>query len=289
MGCSTIPIVSLLDMQPFLAGIFLFAAQQINGFDSQIEAQIKRRGRDSPLTPMEVRRIRSHCKTLETQCERLQIKRTLERLSRIEVKFIEATFNSKRAVSLEQIRVQIQELRQAIVSDLNERTFMYVSPEEAQFYEQGALFGKEIAERFPQANQEITSAGNCFATGNNTACVFHLMRSIEITARIMVDKLRVRKYLDRPVVLCDWGDLTRALDKGVEALAQGKRKSLSKTETFEFYNHAVSQFRNFKNAWRNNVSHTRKVYGAGETKDIIDNTRQFMTHLAMRLREPRKV
>lgn len=48
------------------------------------------------------------------------------------------------------------------------------------------------------------------------------------------------------------------------------------------------QFRNFKDAWRNNVSHTRTVYQAGQTKDIMDNTRQFMQHLAERLKESGK-
>ena len=101
----------------------------------------------------------------------------------------------------------------------------------------------------------------------------------------MVIALNVRGELQYPVELSEWGDLVKALDKGVAALNVGTRKKVSKRETLEFYSHAVAQFRNFKDAWRNNVSHTRKKYFAGETKDIMDNTRQFMTHLAARLKE----
>ncbi len=162
---------------------------------------------------------------------------------------------------------------------------MFIPPSEASCYENPALFGQDVASKFPAANGEITAAGNCYATGNNTACVFHLMRAVEHGARALVKGLRVTNKLKHKLELSEWGDLIAALDDGLKPLAVGKRKSLIKTERFEFYNHAIAQFRNFKDAWRNNVSHTRKVYQPGQTKDIMDNTRQFMQHLAAKLAE----
>lgn len=111
------------------------------------------------------------------------------------------------------------------------------------------------------------------------------MRAVEYGARAMVKALRVSKALDRRVELCVWSELIAALESGLKSAAVGRRKSLAASEKSEFYNHAVGQFRNFKDAWRNNVSHTRKTYQPGETRDILENTRQFMQHLALRLSE----
>lgn len=111
------------------------------------------------------------------------------------------------------------------------------------------------------------------------------MRAVEYGARTLVKSLRVTKKLKRPVELCEWGELIKALESGLTKMATGRRKSTKVAERSEFFNHAVGQLRNFKDAWRNNVAHTRKFYQPAETKDIMDNTRQFMQHLALRMKE----
>ena len=143
---------------------------------------------------------------------------------------------------------------------------------------------------FPDAATDITQAGNCYALGLYTACVFHLMRVIEIGARRMMSDLKARKHLPNPkraIELCEWGDLTGAIDEAVKVLRVGSRTSMAKKDKFEFYNHAAAQFRNFKDAWRNNVSHSRREYQQGGAKDVMDNTRQFMQHLASRPNKPK--
>ena len=182
----------------------------------------------------------------------------------------------------------VGELRSFILKELGERLFMFIPVNEAKNYGAAALFGSEVAERFPKANKEITEAGNCFATGSYTACVFHLMRAVEYGARKLMITLNARQYLrnpKRPIELCEWGDIATALEKAVNGLSAGTATSMAKKNTFEYYSHAADQFRNFKDAWRNNVSHTRKTYMAGGAQDVMDNTRQFMQHLALRLRE----
>jgi hypothetical protein len=65
----------------------------------------------------------------------------------------------------------------------------------------------------------------------------------------------------------------------------GSRGDADKKAKLEYYSHAVGVFRNFKDAWRNKVSHVRHVYQPEETKDAMDNTRQFLQHLAEKLKE----
>lgn len=180
----------------------------------------------------------------------------------------------------------VNDIKHCILRDLGNRKFMYIPSADAGYYDQAELFGPEVCDRFPKANKEITAAGNCYATGNYTACVFHLMRAVEAGARCMVKRLKVQSHLNGvPVELCEWGMIAGALQKGVDGLSSGSRTDKRKKEKHEFYSHALAVFRNFKDAWRNNVSHTRTTYQSGVTKDIMDNTRQFMQHLAARLKE----
>lgn len=180
------------------------------------------------------------------------------------------------------------ELRHRISDELRLRSFLFMPTEDAKCYEQDELFGSEVAHKFRQADAEIAAAGNCYATGNYTACVFHLMRVVEIGARFAVKELDASKYLVNnkgvkvPVELCDWHTLIQAMEKGLTDLSSGSGTNRYKKRKFEHFNHAVAAFRNFKDAWRNHVSHTREMYQAGKAKDIMDNTRQFMQHLATR-------
>jgi hypothetical protein len=186
----------------------------------------------------------------------------------------------------------LSELRTFISKELGERLFLFMPPTQAKYYERLDLFGPEVAAKFPEANKEISEAGNCYATGNNTACVFHLMRAVEFGARSLVRALKVKRgtgpdELPYPVELCDWGTIYGRLERAVRRLPA--RRSVKAAETRAFYSHAVAQFGNFKDAWRNKISHTRVSYRDRPhlVVDVMDNTRQFMQHLAERLKETR--
>jgi hypothetical protein len=223
--------------------------------------------------------VRNHCNTLKMKD---WIDEPIIRISHV-LSRINGHARDVGGRSYTAVQYEIKALRQSIDHSLQSRLFLYLPSEDAAYYNQDDLFG--VKERFSKANEEIKAAGNCYATGNYTACVFHLMRAVEVGARKMVLAMNARKHLSKPVELCEWGELVTALEEGLKALRIGHSKNVNKKATYEFYNHAVAQFRNFKDAWRNNISHKRTTYLAGQTKDIMDNTRQFMQHLAQRLKE----
>jgi hypothetical protein len=173
------------------------------------------------------------------------------------------------------------ELRNRISDELKNRLFMFIPIKQAEYHEQPALFGIEVAEKFPKANKELTEAGNCYAAGNNTACVFHLMRAVELGVRPLVKNLKVN--LSRPVELCEWGQLVGGLEDAIKQLP--KRTSVAASARSEFYSHAVAQFRNFKDAWRNHVAHTRTSYDEYQAMSVMVNAKHFFEHIATRLKE----
>jgi hypothetical protein len=274
----------LFDLRPFqivsLREMVDFEVRELFGVLNRlisVRKDLEKEGRP-PLTPEEQVHMHTHLDRAEIVCAKYDIdvsyytdraRGKIDNPSRF-------TFTVASAIN---------DIKNCILRDLGNRKFMYIPSGDVEYYDQAELFGPEVRDRFPKANREISAAGNCYATGNYTACVFHLMRAVEYGGRKLVLALKVQSLLGKPIELCEWGDLMSALDEGVKTFRTGSRKSTHKKATFEFYNHAVAQFRNFKDAWRNNVSHTRTTYMPGVTKDIMDNTRQFMQHLASRLKE----
>jgi hypothetical protein len=271
-------------MMPFFASQLYFTVDDIGTIECDIQMRMRARGKNAFLTDEEIGDIRTRLSIANSSCHLACLSRATERLDHF-LKLKLPLVDADHPMSLQKMLWEVRELKKDISNDLSDQLFLHIPKDKAGYHLQFELFGPDVKIKFPGANEEITAAGNCYATGNNTACVFHLMRAVEHGARVMVKGLRVTKKLVRRVELCDWGDLIIALEAGLKTVAVGRRRSLKVSEKSEFYNHAVGQFRNFKDAWRNNVSHTRKVYDASETKDIFDNTRQFIHHLATRLNE----
>jgi hypothetical protein len=51
----------------------------------------------------------------------------------------------------------------------------------------------------------------------------------------------------------------------------------------DFYSDAADHGMFMKDIWRNNVSHARRPYHAGEAKVVLDRVRDFMRFLAISL------
>jgi hypothetical protein len=237
---------------------------------------------------------------LEAVCKEIEIEPALDQIARMRgnLEFGGIAFPHKEIVDM------ARELKTRIDEGLTRRTFIYIPTANAEYYEQDALFGPEVAEKFPEANKEIREAGNCYATGNYTACVFHLMRAVEIGAKAMVYHMKAQKHLGthewvkgvrvfkkKPVELCDWRMLIGGLRTALGELEKGTATDPRKKAKHAFFSEIVEAFSLFKDAWRNKLSHGhditpgRKLYLEGETTDIMKSTKRFMRLLAQRVKE----
>jgi hypothetical protein len=103
-----------------------------------------------------------------------------------------------------------------VVSELKNQTFLYVPSHKAPFYENDTLVSVSVLESFPKASAELRMAGNCFATGLNTACVFHCMRAAEIGVWALGHALGV-SFPDRPVDQADIHPILEQVDSKIKA------------------------------------------------------------------------
>lgn len=275
-------IVSLFRMLKFNAGLLHLLGSNLHSTIDGVMHQMEVRGHGAVVLEEEGTEAHEIVEALYPECKRLDLQRAIERLDELKLSLPRLIAFQH---SLASFYHQMEELDLAIGKDLGDKLFLCVSKQDSEFYDRGDLFGPQVRDHFPEASKEITFAGNCYATGNYTACVFHLMRAVEIGARVTVKALGVKKYLSKSVELCDWGQLIGALQKGVTDLSSKQNTSAQAKAKYEFYNHAMAQFRNFKDAWRNNISHKRTTYLQGTALDIINSTRYLMVHLAERLKE----
>ncbi|SRR6266404_528386 len=275
-------IVSLLEMIEFFASPFVHLMSRL----AAIQATIKAQG-GNLQSEEEINGLRFWLNDAEAACDRYELD-IAGCLSRLRQKIVEPEI-------LTGLPDLILELRHRISDELEQRLFMYMPASAAEKFEKDDLFGSEVKAQFPAASADVKAIGNCYATGNYTACVFHCMRVVELGARAMVRGLKVQNRLtDKhgvriPVELSEWGKLTHALQTGTNQLSAGARTDMRKKKKHEFYSHALATFLNFKDAWRNHVSHTREKEPYDEFKAMIvmTNTKHFMAHLSTRLNRPR--
>jgi hypothetical protein len=82
-------------------------------------------------------------------------------------------------------------LQSRIKDELASQNFLRVRPDYVPFYGRKDLFGAIVTKKFKNAASDIEQAGNCLALQQGTACVFHLMRAMEVAVRQLSQRLKV--------------------------------------------------------------------------------------------------
>lgn len=174
----------------------------------------------------------------------------------------EARFTNQNAVD------RIAEVERAIRREMQGNIFFYVDSAKAEFYRDAHLFGTEVEARFPRASGDISEAGKCLALDRPTACVFHLMRVMEVALQEFGDALGVSFPQDK-----NWQTILDQTNKAIK----GMDHKLAKTPQ---YAEAAAHLYNVKLAWRNPVMHPKESYTWDEAKQIFGNVKTFVSDLA---------
>lgn len=172
-------------------------------------------------------------------------------------------------------------LAESVRAEIFDKKFFYVEDERAKYHD--LYLPSIINTAFPLASKELVMAGNCFAAGMATACVFHSMRAAEIGVRALARALNV-SFPDKPLELAEWQNILDQADSKVLAMKNLPRGS-HKDEELGFYSQAAVQFRYFKDAWRVRVAHARETYEDMQARRIFDHTLEFFEVLSKRLKE----
>ena len=112
-----------------------------------------------------------------------------------------------------------------------------------------------------------------------TASVFHAMRVLEHALRRFAAELNIPMSA---IYEENWHNIIDKIESEIKKL-QNAQRSPTKTEKLKFYSACAVNFRYFKDAWRNHVSHARETYAELEATTIYNHVREFVQVLARNL------
>jgi hypothetical protein len=225
---------------------------------------------------------------IELECRKIGLRNSAEtvrefRNKLLAWKVIDLTSN--------QVATRIDEIARAIRREMKLNLFMYIPVDRAEYCqswgeskraergEQIMLFGNGVKEKFPSADYDVIEAGNCFAAGRHTACVFHLMAVLEVGLITLAKKFNV------PSENKNWQNIIEPIESKIRGMGSNPARSSDWKSEQEFYSQVAIHFMFLKDAWRNSVAHGRGKYTEEEAKRIMENVRGFMQKLATKLSE----
>jgi hypothetical protein len=265
-------------MEQFKAHRFLEFAAQLEGFPYVIAGQSDEK---QPLRRSDREAIRQWCDRWEPQIAALGFRATLG-------SFEEARqLSSAKGASWGGFDPIVRELKKLLIREAKYTLFFYLDASEAALFVQSRHYGEDVAQAFESTLEDIDEAANCLAFERGTACVFHLTRVLQVGLYALASDLGV-KPANR-----NWGLVIKDLDEEIKTrrtAGPGQSASDEQKQRWrddnEFYASAAMHFDHLLQAYRNNAIHKAgKMYPPHKARSLFDHTRDFMKHLATRLKE----
>jgi hypothetical protein len=176
-----------------------------------------------------------------------------------------------------------------VIADMWGARLVKVLPLYSDYVNNDDLIAGDFKTHFSSALPDVKEAGNCIAVDLGTAAVFHLMRGVEWGLRALCVDLGVleipRKKATVPIEFSEWDGILSQLNPKATAKIDAMPPSQAKQEWQEFYYPLLLDVRHFKDAFRNHVMHTRRVYSQKEADVVLDYVRQFFMLLSTRISE----
>jgi hypothetical protein len=209
------------------------------------------------------------CENFDADSSLIQQMRTLER----ELK--DGTADTRCPV----LRSRLQGIIEGIQNNLDSRKFFYVPKEDATYWHNLELFGKDVPTIFPiHAAFEIAELGSCFAASRPTACIFHSMRIAEYGLRILAKRVHVKLTDKGKPVPIEYGTWDKVIQGIRNKIADVRKKSIGpkKEKALQFYSAAADQCEYMKDIWRNEIAHARhRFYTRDEVLGVIGRVHLF--------------
>ncbi|MEA2978089.1 MAG: hypothetical protein QOF19_3609 [Alphaproteobacteria bacterium] len=163
------------------------------------------------------------------------------------------------------------------------KSFCVEPAKESFFATAGSSFGDDFEKKFPSAIYELDEAGKCLALSRGTACVFHMMRMMEIGIRAVARCLSIPDPL-KPAER-NWGAILRTIKDARDGKSTAKNWKGKDKEDFEDFYASLDAVRV---AWRNPTMHVENKYTDDEAEHVFVAVRGFMKKLSSRADEEGK-
>jgi hypothetical protein len=165
------------------------------------------------------------------------------------------------------------QIRTRIPDELSSIRFVEVARNKIAYWEYSSSpFGDKVRDTFgSSADEEIVEAGKCLAVDRTTACVFHLMRAMEIVVTRLGSKLQVT-LIDKNNIGLVWGKIVGNMNDKIDSMPKGPEQNK--------WSESVSLLRHVGKSWRNDTMHQKKTYTESEAQDVYNAVKAFMIDLS---------
>ena len=183
---------------------------------------------------------------------------------------------------------ELRVLRQAIESDLERSTFAFIPRHNAELLDRMEQDWQAVWVALPNTKTDIKNGIECYALDESTASVFHMMRAVEWGLRAFCHHLRFKNVKSTkksgeitltPIEYLTWDGILNQLRGKVNEKINTIKRGAKRQELQEFYHQSVSEVEGFKDAWRNHVMHSRKIYSPEDAMAVVSHVRRFLNLL----------
>lgn len=250
-------LIGWWDMQKFAAENFMIIVRALADLENEVKAY------ENESSEEKIKRVDGWTGLWDAighQCKKLGL-----RISLACVEDIKSDLDA--GMSSDRLMAAIGELENTLRREMENTQFFHMPTKQADFYGQKELFGLEVNTKFPSIQFDMEESGNCYAMGRGTACVFHLMRIMEVGVQQFGTKLGVNLVTEK-----NWQNILDEINKAIKVLP----KSPSTVDMSQ----AAANLYAVKLAWRNEVMHPNDTYTLEEAENLIRQVKIFMSQLA---------
>jgi hypothetical protein len=176
----------------------------------------------------------------------------------------------------------VESIIQRLSDELSMAKVLVIEAEKQKYYDpRDPAFGCDVTNKFISVLFELDEAGKCLALGRPTACVFHLMRIMEIGVRAIARCLQIPDPV-KPAER-NWGHILDEIWNGIAAKWPTTTDRMGGDGALFEELHASLDA--VKNPWRNATMHVERKYTDDEAEHVFAAVRGFMMKLASRCDE----
>lgn len=271
-------LTRLYDVLKFNAKRFIRIAAGLSGMEIVANMMEKSGGNpDESIADSTKQSLRHKLPKLENDCNAVGLRLSCLALS--------AMLDSVDELTYRQLGRKAAELNSRIEDELSLCLLLQIPIENQKYYDTTNPFGDKVADNFPIAAYDIEEAAKCLALERSTACVMHLMRTVEAAIDAIAMGVGVHETAVKSITT--WEHLLKEINGKIQANSAAKLPTW--LESKPFYEGTLSHLHSVKDAWRNPAIHElERKYTEPEADRIYTAIKHLFEHLAEHLDEKGK-
>lgn len=260
-GLWRLGVVSLFDMLQYSAEDFYALSQELTSLGF-LPAALR--------TPQGRERLQRCVTSLHEHARHLGLSLTINQIECV----VEAA--NQGGNNLTAVSTAILELQKRVREELSARVFCCIEQEKLKYFDPFWLEDDPLFVSHDEVLREFHAAGRCYAYGENTACVFHLMRIVDYGMRMVGVSLGI-SYDAR-----NWSGIASAIEAKMRQKYQEKTEAWKKSEPF--YAEILTDIQAIGRGHRNPVLHElEKKYDEREALYMLTVVETLMRNITREL------